>query len=267
MLASKKVAAAALLASAAGAAHAADLPARVAPAPYVAPVPIFTWTGAYFGINAGAAFDNKQEFTTTANRTDGIGNTRFSDSGFSAGGQLGYNYQLGNFGGLGGFGGPGGGLVVGFEADAMYMDTSKSINVLQNNGTASFRSGLNFLGTARGRLGFAFNQFMIYGTGGFAYGNVNSRVVSVFNGVSDLQRQSGFNTGYTYGGGIEYALPTNSFLNFFKSSAVTLKAEYLRYELDSTNLRDTSVNTVNLQPGLKVKNEGNLARIGLNYKF
>ncbi len=265
MFASKKiVTAAAMLVAAAGAAHAADLPARVAPAPYVAPLPVFTWTGAYFGINAGAAFDNKQQFTTTANRRDGIGDTSFSDSGFSAGGQIGYNYE---FQGFGGFGGPGSGIVVGFEADAMYMDTDKSINTILPAGNASFRSGLDFLGTARGRLGYAFNTFLIYGTGGFAYGNVDSRVVSVSNGVTDLQNQSGFNTGYTYGGGIEYALPTGSFLNFFHSSAVTLKAEYLRYELDSSNLKDTSVNTVNLQPGLKVKNEGNIARIGLNYKF
>ena len=105
------VAATALTLVSAGASMAADLPARMAPPAYVAPIPVFTWTGAYFGINAGAAFDNKQEFTTTANRSDGIGSTRFSDNGFTAGGQIGYNYQFG------GFGGPGG-IVVGFEADA-----------------------------------------------------------------------------------------------------------------------------------------------------
>ena len=139
-----------VVAAAAGTAHAADLPARVAPAPYIAPLPIFTWTGAYFGINAGAAFDNKQEFTTTADRSDGIGNTRFSDSGFSAGGQIGYNYEFNGFGG--GLGGPGSGIVIGFEADAMYMDTDKSVNLITNGGTTSYRSGLDFLGTARGRL-------------------------------------------------------------------------------------------------------------------
>ena len=100
MFATKKiVTAAALLVAAAGAAHAADLPARVAPAPYVAPLPVFTWTGAYFGINAGAAFDNREKFTTDNNTTILGGGRSFSDSGFSAGGQIGYNYQLNGFGG------------------------------------------------------------------------------------------------------------------------------------------------------------------------
>ncbi|MCG3102189.1 hypothetical protein MAQ58_22570, partial [Enterobacter sp. DRP3] len=40
-----------------GAASAADLPRRAAPPPIFTPVPVFTWTGAYFGINAGYAFD------------------------------------------------------------------------------------------------------------------------------------------------------------------------------------------------------------------
>ncbi len=41
-----------------------------------------------------------------------------------------------------------------------------------------------------------------------------------------------FQTGYTGGGGYEYALPTDSFLNFFRSSAVTLKVEGLYVNLD-----------------------------------
>ncbi|MCJ2055112.1 porin family protein, partial [Methylobacterium sp. J-048] len=39
------------------AASAADLPRRAAPPPVFTPGPVFTWTGAYFGINAGYAFD------------------------------------------------------------------------------------------------------------------------------------------------------------------------------------------------------------------
>src|SRR6476661_7004783 len=57
-----------LLASAAtalmaGAASAADLPRRAAPPPVFTPVPVFTWTGAYFGINAGYAFDASSRST------------------------------------------------------------------------------------------------------------------------------------------------------------------------------------------------------------
>ena len=85
---------------------------------------------------------------------------------------------------------------------------------------------------------------MIYGTGGFAYGDVfnkdtlyapNSSTVRFF-GSSDKTQ-----TGYAAGGGIEYALPTGSFLNFFKSSAVTIKAEYLYYDLGSTTVLATPV--------------------------
>ena len=63
-------------------------------------------------------------------------------------------------------------------------------------------------------------------------------------------------TGYAYGGGLEYAIPTTSFVNVFHSSAVTLKAEYIRYNLGSQALGNGTV-----------RNTGNLVRGGINYKF
>ena len=106
----------------AGAASAADLPRRAAP-PVFVPVPVFTWTGAYFGINAGYGFDagsdsNRYNLPTgsvlNSGSTNGVlsvpgGNT---NEGFVGGGQVGYNYQFT----------PGSGLVVGLEADAQYTD-------------------------------------------------------------------------------------------------------------------------------------------------
>lgn len=265
-----------------GVAQAADLPARMAPAPYIAPLPIFTWTGAYFGINAGAAFDNSARFNLTGVTAgdNGVGSTRpasfkNTDDGFTAGGQIGYNYQFGA-GGLGGFGG--GGVVIGLEADAAYIDAAKNGTYagLSTGGLPSvntFRSGIDYLGTVRGRLGYAFNQFLIYGTGGFAYGETfekaslytagNAAQLRYFGSHSDMQ------TGYTYGGGVEYALPTTSFLNFFKSSAVTIKAEYLRYDLGSSSF--VAANQVATTTGsaysVRTKTEGNIVRVGLNYKF
>ena len=275
MTLAKTIAAVALLASAAGAASAADLPARVAPAPYVAPLPVFTWTGAYFGVNAGASFDDESKFAlsnginvTPANT--GIGTNRpalykNSDAGFTAGGQLGYNYQFG----------AGSGIVIGFEADAAYIDSAKTSSLILSNtagvpSTNTFRSGIDFLGTVRGRLGYAFNQFMIYGTGGFAYGDVFEKSLLYTSGNANLLRfygsKGGIQTGYTYGGGIEYALPTGSFLNFFKSSAVTLKLEYLRYDLGNEGFVANGITTTSAY-NVKVKSEGNIARVGLNYKF
>ena len=241
----------ALLGAASTAALAADLPSRRAPPVYIAPpVPVFTWTGAYIGGNAGYAFDAKSTFNTTA----GAGRTFLQSkaSGFTGGGQIGYNMQLGNtpfLGGFGGFGGPaGGGLVIGVEADAAYTDL-KTNSVF---GGAPYNARTQFVGTARGRVGYAFGDLLVFGTGGFAYGGVKDSV-----GVASADKIA---TGYAYGGGVEYAIPTASFVNFFHSSAVTLKAEYLHYDLGTESLNSGRI-------GSRVKNDGNIVRGGINYKF
>ncbi len=263
---------AALTLCSAGAAMAADLPARVAPpAPYIAPLPIFTWTGPYFGINAGYAFDNTTRFNLTGvtPANDGVvtgsrpGTFKNTDSGVTAGGQIGYNYQ---------FGGPAGGFVVGLEADAAYTDLSRTQTFVgARNTNKTFRSGLDYLGTVRGRVGYAFNQFLVYGTGGFAYGEAFQKALLFAPGNANSLRffgsHSDFQTGFAYGGGIEYAIPTNSFLNFFHSSAVTLKAEYIHYDLGTSSFTATPVGGGSNGYAVRAKTEGNLARVGLNYKF
>ncbi|MFM2461994.1 outer membrane protein, partial [Klebsiella pneumoniae] len=82
----------------------------------------------------------------------------------------------------------------------------------------------------RGRLGYAFDRTLVYGTGGFAYGSGGGRDFGLTNSSRD-----DFQTGWAAGGGVEYALPTDSFLNFFRSSAVTLKIEGLYVNLDQGN--------------------------------
>ena len=267
----------------------ADLPSRRAPVVYVPPVPVFTWTGVYIGGNAGYAFDNHTDYQLGGNGPGAV-NAVFigarpsyvqnRSSGFAGGGQIGYNFELksgllGSLAGLGkGVGGVfglgGGGLVGGLEADAAYTDLRSQGDYFGTTGLdTNFRSRLDFLGTVRGRLGIAFDRLLIYGTGGFAYGGARDATnyftaagVNNFSGSSDTIR-----TGVAYGGGVEYAIPTASFLNPFHSSAVTLKAEYLRYNLGTTNVQVFSTTGNGASYGENIRNNGNLVRGGINYKF
>ena len=268
------------------AASAADLPRSVAPvpAPAYAAVPAFTWTGFYAGINAGYAFSDNQyvrSYQVTNNGAAsvigslGAARLRSTQDGFTGGGQVGYNYQFG----------VGSGVVVGIEADAAYTDLDRTRAVSGTSDpnvfgfaapvTIANRQSLDFLGTVRGRIGYAFDRVLVYGTGGFAYGNVNYSTATVFNlgGALTPYSAGGYSridTGYAYGGGIEYALPTTSFLNFFGSSAVTLKAEYLRYDLGRRNVSSVDLPLSNppfVDSISRFKTEGNVVRAGLNYKF
>ncbi|MCC0806889.1 porin family protein [Methylobacterium sp. W2] len=255
-------------------ASAADLPRRAAP-PVFVPVPVFTWTGFYAGINAGYAFDTGKEGPNsfavpsrfTAAGTPQIATfSKDSQDGFSGGAQIGYNYQFT----------PGSGVVVGIEADAQYLDFGakrRDSGVVAAPGFAindpRGLSSLDFFGTVRGRLGYAFDRTLVYGTGGFAYGaGSTERSFGGFKGNDD------FRTGYAVGGGIEYALPTESFFNFFRASAVTLKVEGLYVNLDRGTrnqgafIIDTTDNSVvrSISTGRR-DDEFAVVRAGLNYKF
>ncbi|WP_298961671.1 outer membrane beta-barrel protein [uncultured Methylobacterium sp.] len=267
----------------AGTASAADLPRRAPPAPPVVVAPDFTWTGFYAGVQAGYAFSQRQTIRTT--EANGSGTGLFIDAigagavssrqqGFVAGGQAGYNVQFT----------PGSGIVLGIETDLAYTDLDRT---RRRSGplfggfggslvTSTTRQSLDLLGTVRGRLGYAFDRVLVYGTGGFAYGHVRTESAATFEipGVPSLGLYAGkrdrLETGFAYGGGIEYALPTDSALNVFRSPTVTLKAEYLRYDLGKRNL--PLVNSVGgVAPTVdavsRFRQEGNIVRVGLNYKF
>jgi outer membrane immunogenic protein len=137
----------ALLGLSAGA-FAADLPRRAAPV--FAPVPVFTWTGFYVGVNAGYGWadDNDDNFgflnngliTPTSPVTvaavvpaagtffpgTGVATGNGSRDGFLGGAQIGFNYQFT----------PGSGFVVGIEADIQWADLGG-----RNNNNAFFGNG------------------------------------------------------------------------------------------------------------------------------
>ncbi|KQU22445.1 hypothetical protein ASG63_22255 [Methylobacterium sp. Leaf94] len=88
-----------------------------------------------------------------------FGNGRSND-GFVGGGQIGYNYQFT----------PGSGVVVGIEADAQYVDFGRERNRFSATGPLAAQqvfnpagvSGLDYFGTVRGRLGYAFDRTLVY---------------------------------------------------------------------------------------------------------
>ena len=110
---------------------------------------------------------------------------------------------------------------------------------------------------------------LLYGTGGFAYGNVNS-TANFYGPAGNLAYQgnaSMIRTGFAYGGGVEYALPTRTFLNVFSASAVTVKAEFIRYELGSYGLHIGNTNGQAAGYDQRLRASGDIVRAGINYKF
>jgi outer membrane immunogenic protein len=103
--------------------------------------------------------------------------------GFSIGAKLGYDQQIGNF-------------VVGVMTDGFYSFADGNGH---GAGAGLFKSELNYYGTVRGRLGYSFGRLMAYGTAGYAYGELE--VKNLGAGTADSETLSG----WTYGGGLEYA--------------------------------------------------------------
>lgn len=178
--------------------------------------------------------------------------------------------------------------MVGVAADATSMNLDRRRGYVSPAQAANaftpelsgFRQRLDYLGTVRGRVGYAFDRFLVYGTGGFAYGDVSYRAAFLRNTDRALAYAGSFEdtaTGYVYGGGIEYAIPTESFLSKFNvlnyvgvtSQAATFKVEYLRYDLGRQNVL---VNAV--LPGgptgsytSRFNTEGSIFRGGFTYRF
>ena len=155
-----------------GAASAADLPRRnTAPTPYVAPVPVFTWTGLYAGVVAGYGWGTqKGAADATYGKLDGA----------QVGGTVGYNYQMGQ-------------IVLGVEGDDAWNNASGSAVGKTTKSTN--------VATARGRIGYAVDRVLLFTTGGYAGGTVERSVGAV--------SASDWHSGYALGGGMEYAFTSN----------------------------------------------------------
>ncbi|CAM5765060.1 porin [Labrys miyagiensis] len=180
--------AASTLAIVSGTATAADL----APQPVEPVVPVivpFSWTGFYAGVHAGAVFTNSSA------RVGGVDFNSLDNTGFIGGAHLGYNYQFD------------GGFVVGLEGDIDYTSLDKDTSTVLGGTlfTANIKS--EWQGSIRARVGYAFDRFLPYITGGVAFGDEKFTAVQTvpFARVSNSDTR----TGWTIGAGLEYALTDN----------------------------------------------------------
>ncbi|AMJ60820.1 outer membrane protein [Bosea sp. PAMC 26642] len=219
---------------AAGSASAADLPSRKGPVAAPIYAPIFTWTGFYVGANAGYAWGQIDSTNLGVIGGGAPGVFGFDDpDGFIGGGQVGYNYQIGQW-------------VIGAEADFQGSD----LKAVATNPALGLRASneINYFGTVRARVGYAFDRFLPYVTGGFAYGNVKNKLTAPGFAFSDDNTQYG----WTVGGGLEYAFTNN----------LSAKVEYLYVNLDKESYRIPGA-TLNTD----VETKFSVVRAGLNYKF
>lgn len=193
-------------------ASAADLAARpYTKAPALAPLP--SWAGFYIGAMGGYASE------------DGGSS---SIKGGLAGGTVGYNWQTGNW-------------VYGLEADAAWADISASATT----GLVTARDKIDGTGTARGRIGYAFDTVLLYGTGGYAWADNQLSLSALGVSVSDTK----FLNGWTAGAGVEVMF----------APKWSVKAEYLYKSFEGKSYFSGLIPTGDLNV--------HSVQVGVNYHF
>jgi len=209
---------------------AADLSAKLA---VKAPVraAIYDWTGFYVGGHFGYG-DASFGPGTNPIPLQGVFLPP-SPTGLIGGFQAGYNRQFSNR------------LVLGVEADSSFPSP---IDV-PRLAPAPFNTSIDYVGTLRGRVGYAFGPWMPYLTGGFAWGHTHVIVNDAAGGL--LATVKGYQTGWTAGAGVEFAVSGNW----------SAKAEYDYIDL-SRRMYDLGGFGL---PGVNIDPRIHLAKLGLNY--
>jgi outer membrane immunogenic protein len=191
---------------------AADLPARTYTKAPVAVATVGNWTGFYLGAMGGYA----KEDAAFAPVSGGL-----------AGGTIGYNWQTGA-------------VVFGLEADAAWADLNSTAGI---PGLVTATAKVQDLGTVRGRIGYAFDQVLLYGTGGYAW--ADTKLTATVLGLS--ASESHVLSGWTAGAGAE----------FMVAPKWSVKAEYLYRSFSGQTFFGVPSGNLNM----------NSVQVGVNYHF
>lgn len=218
-----------------------------------APLPEMTWQGFYFGLHVGGQFGHSEtndldDYYFLAHHHFG-----YSESGVIAGGQVGYNLQLGQF-------------VVGPEFDLGYMDLDgrgeEPQPLIRRVGVGHGSSDSDFYTTWRGRVGYAIEfrgPWLLYATGGAIGVNYSTRFLAIENNLPPGVDAHGtdFDWGYTFGGGVERRLGAHW----------SLKLEYLYFSLDDQPFSGHEFNASGDLYHFQGDTMGHIIRAGLNFHF
>lgn len=254
-------------------ASAADLPLKAPPPP----PPVFSWTGLYIGGTVGAARTHADVTMSTVNAAapnnlydpldiptlNAFGSPSLQETNAIFGLKAGYNQQWGSF-------------VLGVEGDISSFHFNPTVANAGNpfvtfnpGGSAQISTNVetSWLATIRGRLGYAANNWLFYGTGGVAFANVKYsntfRAFSPRGAGFDFEAASANPTqvGWAAGAGIDYALYPH----------LILSVEYLHVDLGTvtasggvtTQFNPARTATFNFSTDVT----SDLVRVGAAYKF
>ncbi len=258
-------------------ATAADLTV-IEPAPIYS-TPLYDWNGFYAGINGGyggGVFEHPFQLNGPEPDDEVIaelvppgpgqivlatGSADVTAGGFVGGVQAGYNWQFDD------------NFLIGLEADiqASTIDGRVSLTITDESGElggatldADLGTKLDWFATIRPRIGWVNDRFVVYATGGLAWGQTTSSItadISSMMGSEALLDESVTNDrfGWTVGAGIEYALTDN----------VTFKTEYLYTDLGSEQILDVDFGEGEVPYTLSADSTVafHTVRAGLNFQF
>lgn len=259
-----------------GAANAADMAVKAPSPPPMAPPPAyFNWTGFYVGANFGGGWANdsitgSSSFTSGGATTTSTFSGNNNYSGILGGGQIGANYEFPN------------NWVIGFEADVDGSNLSGSTTNCATNaagttvGCSAVNTKINDFGTVRGRLGYAVNNALFYGTGGWAWGQsstTSSLTCTIAaggvcpGGAAPLTGGSASasttaTNGWAAGAGVEWAFNRNW----------TLRVEYLHLQFNGISEGFSSTGTTGAgaftaTSSSSTNSSNDIVRVGVNYLF
>jgi outer membrane immunogenic protein len=249
---------------------AADMAVK-APPPLAVAAPAVNWTGFYSGGNTGGVIDRASGtsiFSDTENGNVFPLSDSFSNTAFLGGLQVGYNWQIDPH------------WVAGLEADwdwtnAGYSFCRQNDQTSENvcaepvnvTGFQEVSSRTDWLATVRGRLGMTWGSWLLYGTGGAAFGRVQTGLTmdcladGCGESIRTLLASSTTNTtkgGWVAGLGAEEMLSANW----------SVRAEWLHIDLGTINAALPTTGNAGVETAIWSRNERfDELRIGLNYRL